>query len=154
MLLLLMLLSNCSTSNSNGQASLEVNAEDEQPKNVNTDTLKVDGKKVVFFMLSQQEYDSLPKDPNSGIDEALDDFNYYAEAVADTIRKAGYEPIMTGSRYIQIKLDNGTSKTYDRLADKGNIVGYIFSDGIKEPKIDYGVGTDIDLLTAFDDFNK
>lgn len=116
--------------------------------------MKVDGKVAVFFTISQQEYDSLPKDPNSGIDEVLGDFNYYASIVVDSIEQRGYKTMMTGSRYIQINLDNGTKKTFDRLANKESIVGYVFSDGMKEPRIEYGVGTDIDLLSSFNGFIK
>jgi hypothetical protein len=118
----------------------------------NNDTLKAEGKTVIFFTISEMEYNTLSRGPDSGIDETLDDFNYYAAIFADTLKKVGYKPIITGSRYIQIKLGNGIYKTYDRLAEKESVVGYIMSDGIKEPKVEYGVVTDIDLLTTFNEF--
>lgn len=123
-------------------------------KEQNLDTLKVNGQSVVFFTVSQPEYDTLVKDPNSGIDEILGDFNYYAESVNDTIERLGYKSVMTASRYVQVKLDNGICKTYDRLADKESVTGYILSDGKKEPRIEYGVSTDVDFLIVFDEFYK
>lgn len=120
----------------------------------NSDTLKVNGKAVIFFTITQPEYDSLVKDANSGIDEVLSDFNHYAKAVADSIKKSGYKFIMTMRRYIEVSLDNAALKTYDRLAGKGHVTGYIISDGKKEPAIEYGVGTDEDFLAVFSRFNK
>jgi len=61
---------------------------------------------------------------------------------------------MTASRYIQVKLDNGNIKTYDRLANKESVTGYILSNGIKQSRVEYGVGTDIDFLLVFEEFNK
>jgi hypothetical protein len=135
-------------------SALDVIDEAQDQKDYNTDTLKVEGKAVVFFSLSQEEYDALPEDPNSGVDEVLDDFNYYAGAVADTLQKLGYNTVATGSRHIQIKLNNGTYKMFDRLSANESIVGYIFTDGLQEPRIQYGVGTDIDLLTEFQEFSN
>jgi hypothetical protein len=33
------------------------------------------------------EYNTLSRGPDSGIDETLDDFNYYAAIFADTLKK-------------------------------------------------------------------
>ncbi len=123
-------------------------------KNVPTDTIKVKGKAVVFFSLTQLEYEKLAEDANSGIDEVLSDFNYYADAVSDTIKQYGYKPIKTESRYIQVILDNNTTKTFDRLSNKVHSTGYILTDGRKMPKIEFGVGTDVDFLLIFNEFNK
>ena len=118
-------------------------------KVISNDTIKIKGKAFVFFTISQMEYKRFVKDGNSGIDEVLSDFNYYAEAVADTIKKQGYKPINTTNRYIQIIFDNNTTKTFDRLLDKRNISGYILTNGEKEPQIDFGVFTDMDFLIIF-----
>jgi uncharacterized protein YdhG (YjbR/CyaY superfamily) len=134
--------------------NVEVNTTKEKERSYTFDTLKVQGKVVVFFTISQEEYELLPKDTDTGVDEVLDDFNYYAGLAADSMKQAGYETMITGSRYIQIKFNDGTFKTFDRLAGKESIVGCIFSDGIKEPKIEYGVLTDLDLISTFTDFNK
>lgn len=163
-LIVLFTLTNCSSPTSRNESTTKtdsLNRDDietttikEREKDYNYDTLKVEGKVVVFFTISQQEYDLLPKDPNSGVDEVLDDFNYHAGIASDSMKRTGYETTITGSRYIQVKLDNGNFKTFDRLASQESIVGYLFSDGVKEPKIEYGVGTDLDLLSSFNDFKK
>jgi hypothetical protein len=118
------------------------------------DTLKVSGKAVVFFSISQEEYDSIPEDDDSGLDEVLSDFNFYAGEVADTLRSLGFETMITGSRFIQLKLDNGESRTFDRFNNAEHIVGYIFTDGVKEPLVEYGVSTDVDIISSFDAFIK
>jgi hypothetical protein len=53
----------------------------------NNDTLKAEGKTVIVFTISEMEYDTLSRGPDSGIDETLDDFNYYAAIFADTLKK-------------------------------------------------------------------
>jgi uncharacterized protein YdhG (YjbR/CyaY superfamily) len=163
-LIILFTLTDCSLPASRNQTTTEKDSLDrdnvvvdknkEKERSYDTDTLKVQGRVVVFFTISQQEYDLLPKDTDSGVDEVLDDFNYYAGLAADSMKQAGYETMITGSRYIQIKFNNSTFKTFDRLESKENIVGCILSDGIKEPKIEYGVLTDLDLISIFNDFNK
>jgi hypothetical protein len=130
-----------------------ISASKSERKN-DSDTVYVSGKSIVFFTISQPEYDSLSKHSASEIDEALSDFNHYAQSISDTIKKSGYKSTMTASRYIQVKLNNGTRKTFDRHKDKENITGYILSDGRKEPRIEYGVETDMDFLIKFDKFNK
>jgi hypothetical protein len=116
--------------------------------------LKVSGKAVVFFSISQQEYDSIPKDDDSGLDEVLSDFNFYAGEVADTLRSLGFETMITGNRFVQLKLDNGESRTFDRFNNTEHIVGYILTDGVKEPLVEYGVSTDLDIISSFDAFTK
>lgn len=163
-LILLFTLTDCSLPTSRNQTTTEKDSLDrdnveattieEKERSYTVDTLKVQGKVVVFFTISQQEYDLLPKDTDTGVDEVLDDFNYYAGLAADSMKRTGYETMITGSRYIQIKFNNGTFKTFDRLAGKESKVGCIFSDGINEPKIEYGVLTDLDLISTFNDFNK
>jgi hypothetical protein len=118
------------------------------------DTMKVSGKAVVFFSISQQEYDSIPKDDDSGLDEVLSDFNFYAGEVADTLRSLGFETMITGNRFVQLKLDNGESRTFDRFNNTEHIVGYILTDGVKEPLVEYGVSTDLDIISSFDAFTK
>jgi len=142
----------CTPSKSNGKNRSIILRPDIKKKEIPKDTIKVKGKAFVFFTLSQIEYESYTKDANSGIDEVLSDFNYYVEAIADTINKHGYKTIKTTSRYIQIIFDNNTTKTFDRLLDKKNKTGYILTNGKKEPQIDFGVFSEIDFLTIFKEY--
>ena len=118
------------------------------------DTLRIDGKSVVFFSVSVTEYNELVKDTNSDIDEVLSDFNHYADLVADTIKKQGFKPVMTASRYIEIVLDNKTNKIFDRLSNNKNSTGYIISDGQREPIIEFGVGSNLDFIQTFEKFKN
>ena len=121
----------CSPWKSNGMTVTSVPGQLIRQKNVPTDTIKVKGKAVVFFSLTQLEYEKLAKDANSGIDEVLSDFNYCADAVSDTIKQHGYKPIRTESRYIQVIFDNNTTKTFDRLSNKVHSTGYVLTNGQK-----------------------
>ncbi|MCX6222098.1 MAG: hypothetical protein NTZ69_14045 [Bacteroidia bacterium] len=142
----------CTPSKSNGKNHRIILRPDIKKKEIPNDTIRVKGKAFVFFTLSQIEYERFTKDANSGIDEVLSDFNYYAEAIADTINKHDYKPIKTTCRYIQVIFDNNTTKTFDRLLDKKNKTGYILTNGKKEPQIDFGVFSDIDFLIIFKEY--
>jgi len=143
----------CSTSKSDGSNANSALEQTIMQDNTTSDTIKVKGKTVVFFSLSQIEYEKLARDANSGIDEVLSDFNYFADAVIDTIKKQGYKPIKTERRYIQVIFDNNTTKTFDRLSNKVNI-GYILTNGQKKPKVEFGVKTDVNFLLIFNKFNE
>ncbi|MBS1556216.1 MAG: hypothetical protein JSU09_14950 [Bacteroidetes bacterium] len=117
------------------------------------DTLKVVGKAVVFFTISQNEYDSLTQ-KGFELDELLDDFNFYAGEATDSIKKKGFQTIMTANRFIKIEFLDGRKIVLDRLSDDSNFVGCIFSDGVKEPSIEYGVATNLDIISKLDRFAK
>lgn len=119
----------------------------------NLDTLKVVGKTVVFFTISQNEYDSLAQ-KGFELDELLDDFNFYAGEATDSIKKKGFQTIMTAHRFFRIEFADGRKMVVDRLSDDSNFVGCIFSDGIKEPSIEYGVATNLDIISKLDRFAK
>ena len=73
--LILISVLSCSPWKSNGKTVTSVLGQVITQKNTPTDTIKVKGQAVVFFSLTQLEYEKLAKDANSGIDEVLSDFN-------------------------------------------------------------------------------
>ncbi len=101
---------------------------------------------VVFFEPGQKEFDSMVKDQeeDSGLDEIVSDFVAYSTKVVDSLTKASkLKAIVTNKKIIIIELDNGEKISFDRT--KGdNIVGTIFTNGRKRPKINFGVDTDVD----------
>jgi len=131
--------------------------ESKRPENENlekrSDTITVSGKSIVFFSISQKEYDEVLKKEGeeSGIDEVLDDFNFYASEVADSLKRAGIKPIMTASRTFAILKDNGELNYISRDSKKG-ITGVLLFDGETKPVLDYGVGTDIDYFTLVNEY--
>lgn len=118
-----------------------------------SDTITVSGKSIIFFSISQKEYDKIIKKEGeeSGIDEVLDDFNYYASEVADSLKMAGIKPLMTASRTFAIMKNNGRKSYISRDSKKG-ITGVLLFDGVNEPVLDYGVGTDIDYYSLVNEY--
>ena len=93
---------------------------------------------VAFFpAITQKE---LEADPESN--EALADFQYYAKAVREPIRKSGidFHEVYASSFRIRI----GTKVVTFRPSDTD--VGYYFIVSGKKPRIEYGVATASDLL--------
>lgn len=88
--------------------------------------------------LSKEEGDE------SGFDEVTSDFGLYSQSVIDSLKKTSkIKTVMTNKKIITTILDNGRKISFDRT--KGdNIVGTIFTDVENEPKIDFGVATDVD----------
>ncbi len=142
----------CTTTDHKQKSTNDIGQED--LNKIPNDTFVASGKVVVFFSISQPEYNLLSKDTNSGIDEVLSDFNYYSGIVADSIKTIGFKSIMTASRFIKIILNDNATKTFDRLADKENVTGYILSNGKNEPIIEYGISTDQDFLSTFNHFRQ
>ncbi|WP_242919692.1 hypothetical protein [Pontibacter liquoris] len=122
---------------------------------VGSDTVLVRGRSVVFFSINQEEYDRILKEEgeDSGINEILDDFNYYASEVADSLNKAGFRTLLTTNKTFIIEKNNGQRNYVTRNNKKGE-VGVLLFDGLDEPKVDYGVGTDIDYFVMVQEYFK
>ncbi|QHL87772.1 hypothetical protein GU926_10165 [Nibribacter ruber] len=120
-----------------------------------SDTLTIDGKSVVFFSISQTEYDKIIQEEgeDSGINEIISDFEYYSSEVTDTLNKAGFKTILTTSKTFAIVNKQGDKRFINRDIKEGK-VGILLFDGTKEPLLDYGVGTDIDYLSIVDEYFK
>ncbi|MCC7029787.1 MAG: hypothetical protein IT257_05730 [Chitinophagaceae bacterium] len=110
------------------------------------DTVFVDGKTIVFFLPTTKDLENLSKEEGdeSGFDEVTSDFGFYSQSVIDSLKKTSkIKTVMTNKKIITTILDNGSKISFDRT--KGdNIVGTVFTDGENEPKIDFGVATDVD----------
>ncbi|AMM52610.1 hypothetical protein TH61_17445 [Rufibacter sp. DG15C] len=120
-----------------------------------SDTLVIKGKSVVFFTLSQTEYDKIVKEKgeDSGINEVISDFEYYAYEIKDTLEKAGFNTVITTSQTFAVINSNGEKKFINRDLKEGK-VGILLFDGIKEPTLDYGLRTDIDYLSVVREYFK
>jgi hypothetical protein len=108
---------------------------------------KYSGRVVVFFQVNQVEYDSLARDTASGIDDLVDDFQYYANKVQSFLKGHDIKSQLTSADIVEINwLKNNF--IFDR--HKGEqVVGMILSDSLQEPKIFYGVSTDDGLINKF-----
>ncbi len=119
--------------------------------NIVNDTLQVSGKAVVFFVPSQEEYDSLSDDEKAEINEVLSDFYFHRENVVPYLKSNMIQEFLTDSAKIMIKVNGNKTLTFIKR-EFNQEVGVIMSDGKKEPKVDLGVATDIDLIFRFREY--
>jgi len=110
------------------------------------------GRIVVFFYPSQAEYDSLARDENSGIDEVLGDFQFYAGQVQSFLKDHQIASTMTEADVIEIEWSKKTFR-FERCIGE-HIVGMILSDGVHLPKVVFGVDTDDGLQQVFAEYFK
>jgi hypothetical protein len=78
---------------------------------------------------------------NGNTNEALSDFQFYAESARQPLRQAGIDFREVYASTFRVHIDNGT--TFFHTRDK---IGYYFVAPGKRPYIVYGVMTDDDLL--------
>ncbi len=119
-----------------------------------TDTLKISGKAVVFLTITRKEFDAIPKQLHPSVNTYLDNFFRYSDISADNLKSAGYKLDVTANRFVNIKLDDGTSRTFDRLSGNTDIVGFVLTDGVHEPLIKFGNVTDSALISTVHDFMR
>ncbi len=120
----------------------------------NTDTLKISGKAVVFLTITRKEFDAIPKQLHPSIDTYLDNFFRYSDMAADSLKLSGYKLDVTANRFVNIKLNDGTYRTFDRLSGNTDIVGFVLTDGVHEPLIKFGITTDSALVSTVHDFMR
>lgn len=113
--------------------------------------LKVTGLRVVFFSPDRAERDSIAQGEGLEIDDVMDDFNYYAGKAAVFLRRAGIPSEFTDSRSIIVKTGASTFRTFDRRSIP-DPVGMILTDGIHEPRVVPGRGTDRDLILEIKEY--
>ncbi len=109
-----------------------------------SDTLKISGKNIIFFTLTQSEYDSLSKIEDSEIDDVLSDFYHYSNGIKKSLKKHGIKLIFTVQEVIQMKIDTNKTIYLHKGKDFSSVVSTVMTDGKKYPKIIKGVATDVD----------
>jgi hypothetical protein len=107
--------------------------------------LQVSGVHVVFFGPARAERDSIARMEGLEIDDIIDDFNLSAGKTAVFLNHAGIPSEFTESRFIIVKVGQATFRTFDRWSIQ-DPVGMILTDGVREPRVVPGRGTDRDLL--------
>ena len=101
----------------------------------------IHGPTIVAFFPSVTAKD-LDSDQNTN--EALSDFQFYIDKAGDSLHKAGIEFQEAYAHSFRLRCGN-TVRTF-RISKIG--VGYYFIAPGKEPYIEYGVMTDVDILDA------
>lgn len=114
------------------------------------DIVKVSGRVVVFYAISQMQLDLLSQDDREAYTELLSDFYEYAGRLGRYLDKQGIKHILTGSRFIKVKAGKKTY-CYDKTKFEEE-VGVILSDGKKQPKVVHGLFTDFEISPVVDEY--
>jgi hypothetical protein len=100
--------------------------------------VNADGPTIVAFFPSASQTRSDDADSN----EALSDFEFYADRVKEPLNRLGIEFTEQFGRSFRIR-SGSQSRLFTPKADR---CGYYFIAHDKKPRIEYGVMTDVDLL--------
>ncbi len=115
------------------------------------DTLKVSGKRVVFYSISQAEYDGLSGSESEQMDEVLSDFQFYVAGVAKWLRTVKIPVDVTAAPVLRFEYDCHGIWYFDRSKDTIK-VGMILADGISPPSLFRAVDTDSGWITQIKSF--
>ena len=119
------------------------------------DTLNADNYNVLFFQLTESEFDELLKEngEESGLYEVDSDFGFYTNKVFDSISKTGLKVKYVTERIIKYSTKNEI-EYLDRLKNKEHPYGIIFNKIDCDPNIVFGVMVDIGILQELNAYNK
>ncbi len=124
------------------------------PNIIKLDTIDLDNFNVLFFKPNESEYNELLKSlgENSGINEVDSDFGFYANKVYDSISKTGLKVKIVTERIIKYSTKSGI-KYLDRLKNEEGQYGVIFNQPNCEPRIEFGVMTDVGMFQELAEYN-
>ena len=119
------------------------------------DTLNADNYNVLIFHPTESEFNELLKKEgeDSGLYEVDSDFGFYASKVFDSIKKTDLKVKNVTERIIKYSTENGI-KYLDRLKNKENPYGIIFNKVNCEPRIEFGITTDIGIYQELTKYIK
>ena len=125
------------------------------PYIIKFDTIDVDNFNVLFFKPNESEYNELLKalGENSGINEVESDFGFYTNKVYDSISKTDLKVKIVTERIIKYSTKSGI-KYLDRLKNEEGKYGVIFNQPNCEPRIEFGVMTDVGMFRKLAEYNK
>ena len=120
------------------------------------DTLNIDNYNLLFFHPNEIEFKELLKkhgEESDGLYEVDSDFGFYANKVYDSISKTDLKVKIVTERIIKYSTKSGI-KYLDRLKNEEHPYGIIFNNVECEPKIEFGVMTDIGIFQELTEYNK
>jgi hypothetical protein len=117
----------------------------------------VQGRTVVFFMISKKEFNELLLEMGDSYrwdTEALfNNFSWQANTFLQAIKKQNINCIISTSEKFEIRLKNGKTVSFDRI-EKDQVIGQILTDGVQEPLIEYGMYNSKELSALIENFFK
>ena len=120
------------------------------------DTLNADNYNLLFFHPNEREFEGLLKqygEEAEGLYEVDSDFGFYANKVYDSIIKTDLTVKIITERIIKYSTHSGI-KYLDRLKNKEHPYGIILNKVNCEPKIRFGVMTDIGMFQELAEYNN
>ena len=134
----------------------ETPAEVFKHKTLNLDTLVSVGDEIVFFKPTEEEFDSLMNvhGEESGLYEVESDFSHYANEVGKRLEGTKTKISFATQRIIKIIAFDQTVSHLDRLDNGSNEYGIIFNSSKHEPRVEFGVWTDVGILEVVKERNK
>ena len=120
------------------------------------DTLNIDNYNLVFFHPNEAEFEELLKEngeESEGLYEVDSDFGFYASKVYDSISKTESKVKIITERIIKYSTKSGI-EYLDRLKNKEHPYGIIFNNVNCEPRIEFGIMTDIDMFQIWNEYKK
>ena len=120
------------------------------------DTLNIDNYNIIFFHPNQMEFEELLKEygeEGEGLYEVDSDFGFYVNKVYDSISKTDLKAKIITERIIKYSTKSGI-KYLDRLKNEEHPYGIIFNNVDCEPKMEFGVMTDIGFYQVLAEYKK
>jgi len=105
---------------------------------------KISDRSVIFFSVTQSEYDSKDDKEQSELTEILSDFDFYQSEIQSFLIENKIQMYQTKNSEINIIQGNDKNTTYNRK-QLDSVVGTIMADQSKKPKLLVGVMTDVKL---------
>ena len=117
------------------------------------DTINGDNYYVLFFHPNETEFEELIKIYGEELNEVDSDFGFYTNKVYDSISKTDLKIKIVTERIIRLTTKKGI-KYLDRLKNNKSQYGVIFNKQNCEPRIEFGVMTDIDFFQIMNEYKK
>ena len=115
-----------------------------------SDVLEINERAVVYFFPTKAEAETIISN-NEEYGEVLDDYFYYKNNMIDYLKQHSIKSYSSSHSVIKAFYEGGKYIKFNRKKDISKI-GYILVDGLKKPKILFGVYTGIDLMFELQPF--
>ncbi len=115
----------------------------------------IEGKAVIFFIVSKKEMEKLNRELGSSYryetDMLFNNFMRQAENFRKILAKHNIQSELARNKRFLIKLKNGQTISFNRIRED-QIMGEIITDGTKEPIIEFGMFSNKALIALIEDY--
>jgi hypothetical protein len=120
------------------------------------DTLVSKGNEIIFFKPTPKEYEALLKKNGikSGINEVESDFNFYAKNISDSLKGSNIKVVFCEKTIIKIIAFDNSVSYLNRLNNGSSNYGIIINFEKTEPVVEFGVSTDVGILSLIKHLRK